>query len=169
MTTGEKIAALRRKAGASQEALAAQLGVSRQAVSRWETNESLPDTEKIIQLSRIFQVPTDDLLLPDKPAENAEAPLPEEAAEPSRLTAAATRWFRLGGAALTCGGAILTLAVALAAFLYSRTLNVWYADFGKFGTALRKEWFSSYLSLGLLLMLIGLLLLAAWHLLRKRP
>ena len=45
MTIGEKIALRRRNAGLSQEALAGQLGVSRQAVSRWETNESLPDTE----------------------------------------------------------------------------------------------------------------------------
>mgnify|MGYP001392023074 CR=1 FL=1 len=75
MTIGEKIALRRRSAGLSQEALAAQLGVSRQAVSRWETNESLPDTEKILQLCRIFGVSSDDLLL-DKPPEAAPPSLP---------------------------------------------------------------------------------------------
>ena len=78
MTIGEKIALRRRTAGLSQEALAAQLGVSRQAVSRWETDESLPDTEKIAQLCRIFGVSADDLLL-DKPPEtsaSARPPLP---------------------------------------------------------------------------------------------
>ena len=78
MTIGEKIALRRRTAGLSQEALAAQLGVSRQAVSRWETDESLPDTEKISQLCRIFGVSADDLLL-DKPPEtsaSARPPLP---------------------------------------------------------------------------------------------
>ena len=50
MTIGEKISLRRRTAGLSQEALAARLGVSRQAVSRWETGESLPDAEKIVQL-----------------------------------------------------------------------------------------------------------------------
>lgn len=85
MTIGEKIALRRRSAGLSQEALAAQLGVSRQAVSRWETNESLPDTEKILQLCRIFGVSSDDLLL-DKPP---------EAAPPSRLPLPLWRqWFR---------------------------------------------------------------------------
>ena len=53
MTIGEKISLRRRTAGLSQEALAAQLGVSRQAVSRWETSESLPDTEKVLQLCRM--------------------------------------------------------------------------------------------------------------------
>ena len=63
MTTGEKIAALRRGVGLSQETLAEELGISRQAVSRWETNESLPDTEKVIRLSRRFHVTTDYLLM----------------------------------------------------------------------------------------------------------
>ena len=44
MTLGEKIQALRREAGLSQEGLADHLGVSRQAVSKWETNLSLPPT-----------------------------------------------------------------------------------------------------------------------------
>ena len=47
----------------SQEALAAELGISRQAVSRWETGEAVPDTGKVIELSRIFSVTTDYLLL----------------------------------------------------------------------------------------------------------
>lgn len=75
MTIGEKIALRRRTAGLSQEALAAQLGVSRQAVSRWETDESLPDTEKISQLCRIFGVSADDLLL-DKPPETSASAHP---------------------------------------------------------------------------------------------
>lgn len=47
----------------SQEKLANELNISRQAVSRWETGEAVPDTEKVIQLSRIFHVTTDYLLL----------------------------------------------------------------------------------------------------------
>lgn len=63
MTIGEKIALRRRTAGLSQEALAARLGVSRQAVSRWETGESLPDAEKIVQLCQILGVSADELLM----------------------------------------------------------------------------------------------------------
>ena len=60
---GNKIQSCRKRAGLSQETLARELGISRQAVSRWETGEAIPDTEKVIQLSRLFQVSTDYLLL----------------------------------------------------------------------------------------------------------
>ena len=53
MTLGEKIIDLRKKRGLSQEELAITLGVSRQAVSKWETDESTPDTAKILSLIHI--------------------------------------------------------------------------------------------------------------------
>ena len=62
MKLGEKLQQLRKKSGLSQEQLAAQLTVSRQAVSKWELNEAMPDTENVIQLSRIFGVSCDYLL-----------------------------------------------------------------------------------------------------------
>lgn len=62
MTLGEKIQQLRKTIDLSQEQLAEQLNVSRQAVSKWELGESLPDINKIIQLSKLFQVSTDYLL-----------------------------------------------------------------------------------------------------------
>ena len=63
MTIGAKIAACRKRAGMSQEKLANELNISRQAVSRWETGEAVPDTEKVIQLSRIFHVTTDEFIV----------------------------------------------------------------------------------------------------------
>ena len=57
MNTGSNIQSLRKKAGMSQEDLAEKLGVSRQAVSKWEMGQSLPETEKLIALSKIFSVP----------------------------------------------------------------------------------------------------------------
>lgn len=66
MTFGEKLQGLRKSRGLSQEELAGKLTVSRQAVSRWELNETMPETENVIQLSRIFGVSTDYLLLEDK-------------------------------------------------------------------------------------------------------
>lgn len=63
MTFGEKLHRLRRERGLSQEALAAELGVSRQAVSRWELGEVVPDTANVLAVSRIFGVSTDYLLL----------------------------------------------------------------------------------------------------------
>ena len=65
MMLGEKLHQLRKKRGMSQEELAGQLAVSRQAVSKWELGESVPDTENIVQLSKLFVVSTDYLLHDD--------------------------------------------------------------------------------------------------------
>ena len=62
MTFGEKLKFLRKQKGFSQERLSQQLTVSRQAISKWELGESLPDTENVIQLSKLFSVSIDFLL-----------------------------------------------------------------------------------------------------------
>jgi len=62
MMLNEKIHRLRKGKGLSQEELASQLTVSRQAISKWELGESVPDTENVVQLSKIFGVSTDYLL-----------------------------------------------------------------------------------------------------------
>ncbi|MCL2618711.1 MAG: helix-turn-helix domain-containing protein [Defluviitaleaceae bacterium] len=62
MTLAEKIQGLRKQRGMSQEQLAERVTVSRQAVSKWELGESLPDIDNVVQLSRIFEVSTDYLL-----------------------------------------------------------------------------------------------------------
>ena len=58
----EKLIQLRKARGLSQEALAEQLGVSRQAISRWELGETTPDLAKLKQLSELYGVSTDYLL-----------------------------------------------------------------------------------------------------------
>lgn len=62
MTLPEKLIALRRRAGLSQEQLAETLEVSRQAVSKWETGEAMPDSGKLLPLSRTLGVTVDFLL-----------------------------------------------------------------------------------------------------------
>lgn len=62
MILADKITALRKKAGWSQEELAEQLGVTRQSVSKWEGAQSVPDMDKVVQMSRLFGVKTDFLL-----------------------------------------------------------------------------------------------------------
>lgn len=62
MLLADKIVTLRKRAGWSQEELAAQLGVSRQSVSKWEGAQSVPDMQKVVQMSRLFDVTTDYLL-----------------------------------------------------------------------------------------------------------
>jgi len=67
MEISQKIQSLRIKSGLSQEALADRLGVTRQSVSKWELGQALPDTEKVIQLSQLFGVTIDWLLLYEGP------------------------------------------------------------------------------------------------------
>lgn len=62
MTLGEKILRLRKARGMNQEQLAQALEVSRQAVSKWELNEAMPDVSRVIAMSELFGVSTDYLL-----------------------------------------------------------------------------------------------------------
>ena len=69
----DRLVALRREHGYSQEELAARLGVSRQAVSKWERAESSPDTDNLITLARLYGVSLDELLLQNtRPGETEE-------------------------------------------------------------------------------------------------
>lgn len=62
MNFGEKLQALRKSRGMSQEQLAERLEVSRQSVSKWELGESVPELDKVVTLSELFGVTTDYLL-----------------------------------------------------------------------------------------------------------
>ena len=97
MTFGEKLQKLRRDSGLSQEKLAEQLHVSRQAVSKWELGTAAPDTDNIVRLSKFFQVPLEYLMLEDclDPAQVAGSPRPRRRSR--RKTAPA------GGSGCPCG------------------------------------------------------------------
>ena len=84
MIIADKIAALRKRSGWSQEELAERLDVSRQSVSKWEMSQSMPDMNKIVQMSELFSVSTDFLL---KDAEE----MPEMTAVPEADSTAAVR------------------------------------------------------------------------------
>lgn len=72
MCFGEKIYKLRKEKGLSQEALAEQVGTTRQAISKWENNQGYPETEKLLLLSNIFEVSTDFLLKDEKVESRAD-------------------------------------------------------------------------------------------------
>ena len=69
MNLADRIQYLRKARGISQEGLADEIGVSRQAVSKWESEQSMPDLDKIVSLSDYFEVTTDYLLKGIEPIE----------------------------------------------------------------------------------------------------
>ncbi len=89
MTLPEKIVYCRKRAGLSQEGLAARVGVSRQAVSKWELGEASPDIGKLLALAKAFGVTTDWLLSEEDPAPET-GPAPDAAAEDAPPPAAHT-------------------------------------------------------------------------------
>ena len=62
MTLGERLTELRKKAILSQEDIAEKIGVSRQTVSKWELDQSLPDFDKILPLCKLYNITSDELL-----------------------------------------------------------------------------------------------------------
>ena len=72
MALPEKLYALRKKSGLSQEQLAEALNVSRQAISKWESGSAMPESDKLLALSNYFGVSLDYLLKDGAP--NARPP-----------------------------------------------------------------------------------------------
>lgn len=116
MTTGQRIAQKRKELGLSQEALGEKLGVSRQAIYKWESDTSLPEIEKLVQISRCFQVSIGWLLGEEsetvREQERKEPELSEEqlksieeivkryATQPTPKAQPTRRWITVGCAVL---------------------------------------------------------------------
>ena len=92
MSLADRIQSLRKAKSISQEELADKLGVSRQAVSKWESEQSIPDVEKIIILSDFFEVTTDYLL---KGIESEKQTAPETDAKIFAILATALNFIGL--------------------------------------------------------------------------
>ena len=103
MTLGENIARLRTQKDWSQGDLADALGISRQSISKWETDTSIPELEKLIKLSELFGVTLDQLV------HGEDAPETESAPASSAPQAAPKREKRhtIAGTALLCTGAVI--------------------------------------------------------------
>lgn len=108
MKLSEKIVLLRKQNGLSQEALAEKLGVSRQAVSRWETGTALPDASNLLQLSDLFGVTADSLLREETPLCAAPANQP------------GAQWPRFLAPFLLCAGLLGNLTL----YIVSRFVRV---------------------------------------------
>lgn len=108
----EKIYTLRRRNGLSQEQLAEKLGVSRQAVSKWESGSATPELEKLLALSACFQITLDELVT-EKPMEHST----EEAPEPAPQSSAAGSGAGRTGIALCLLGAVGLILTGLLVLL----------------------------------------------------
>ena len=112
MNLGETICRLRTQAGLSQSDLADALEVSRQSVSKWETNASVPDLDKLIRMSEFFRVSLDELVKgsgePETPpAEPCPAAAPESVTAPELAEPAPRRTrARSVGIGLLCAAAV---------------------------------------------------------------
>lgn len=71
MKLGERLFEYRRKKGLSQEEVATKLNVTRQTVSKWETDQSVPDFDKIVPICELFEITTSELLQGKKEENNA--------------------------------------------------------------------------------------------------
>ncbi len=114
MSLGTKLYELRNKAGLSQDALAEMLAVSRQSVSKWETDASVPELEKLIRLSELFHVTLDELVL-DRPGPAAPESAPAESTPPPEPEPRAAAVRPLSGARLA--GAILLIVAGVGTVL----------------------------------------------------
>ena len=96
MTLGQRIQELRKQQNLSQEELGTRLGVSRQAVSRWEMDGAVPDVDKLIAMSKLFSVTLNDLLGVEAPGGGTETPEAEQAAPQIVITPVkSSRWNTL--------------------------------------------------------------------------
>lgn len=156
MNIGHKISSCRKEAKLSQEALASKLNISRQAVSRWETGDTIPETEKIIQLSKLFNVSTDYLLL----EENINKQINHIKDNQSQQVIERRRQFRIRFGITTLVIGIITLLVSLVlAGIWSLIMTEWYTSWGRFGTALFRTWRIIPLLLGIGLTIYGAIVL----------
>lgn len=141
MELHRRLAGLRKKRGLSQQEVADILGVSRQAVSKWESGQTAPSTENLVRLSGIYGVSVDMLA-------NSEAPLREPDGKPDRLTVfrriAHNRWIwalcaLIWGAGLFNLGRNLERAAAYSRFIYPQAAGTLIAEFDAGGNRYAME------------------------------
>lgn len=97
MNVADRIQLQRKIKGLSQEELADKVGVSRQAVSKWESEQSIPDTEKVVALSEFFGVTTDYLLKGIEPVQNNTVAKPD-----ARLFVVVATMLNVLGVVIAC-------------------------------------------------------------------
>ena len=130
MKLSEKILYYRKKAGLSQEELAGRVGVSRQAVSKWELGDAAPEVDKLRALAREFGITVDELLSEEVPREPEQAPPPQHSPTAGWLGRMVGRWGWLAGVYIALSGLGVALVGGLARFAFSRMFRMVSAGWG---------------------------------------
>lgn len=105
MTIGNRIVKLRKDLQLSQEDLAAKIGVTRQSVSKWETDACAPDAYNLMSLAEVLQTTVEYIV-----TGNAVAPVKEPASHPDKQEKEFSKWALLGvGLMLLAGGIIMAI------------------------------------------------------------
>lgn len=137
MTLGEKIASARKEKGMTQEMLAEQLGVTRQAVARWETGKALPGTANQFMLRELLGIPPEEVALEEK-TETREPDVQEKAETARSLTAKQT-WVLIAVMAILLWLALqfvgLGAAIGLLILLFISISGLFFIAAGKSGAA----------------------------------
>lgn len=135
MTLSEKILYCRKRRALSQEALAEKIGVSRQAISKWETGEAAPELSKLALLAKTFGVTADWLISEDNPPESAAqgasqkqpaAPAPNANwvdSLPGAVQSLVRRYGWLAGAYIAASGAVMTIIGIIARIAVGKMMN----------------------------------------------
>ena len=142
MTLGEKIASARKEKGMTQEMLAEQLGVTRQAVARWETGKALPGTANLFMLRQLLGIP---LEAADREATDLERTTGTEKSgtlantEKAESLTAKQKWMLLAAAAILLWFALqfvgLGAAIGLLILLFISISGLFFIAAGKSGAA----------------------------------
>lgn len=113
MTLGESIYKHRKRSGMSQDGLAERLGVSRQSVSKWETDTAVPEVERLVAMSEIFGVTLDELVRGDKAAPPDRASADTERRGEVTLTEPAFPIRKIAGTILFCFAFLTFLVITI--------------------------------------------------------
>ncbi len=122
MTLGQRIARYRKALGLSQEELADRVGVSRQAVSKWELDETQPDADNIVRLAQALGASTDELLLgaqPPQPEPQPAAPAAEQSWPRALGGFVKKHGYKAGYLLIAYGAGLLLTAVVMFAVIHS--------------------------------------------------
>ena len=169
MTMGEKILNMRKARGWNQEELAERIGVTRQAVSRWESDSAKPDADKIIAICDIFGVSADYLLRDQYSGEGSAAQretLPATALGAKVQSLTMKQWMALGSA---MAGAFVLFVLKLI-YIFKDTNYSYhngYSHYQGFQAFLRMEELFFIWFIAMLAFVGGLIFLFVWPIIRK--